>query len=56
MQLTERTRIRNHPERAVPEETAAILSQGSVAHLGSIEDCVPFVIPFTYHYDATLLT
>ena len=23
---------------------------------GFIEDCVPFVIPFTYHYDATLLT
>ena len=52
MQLTERTRIRNHPERAVPEETADILSQGLVAHLGFIEDGVPFVIPFTYHYDA----
>ncbi len=51
MQLTERTRIRNHPERAVPEETAEILSQGLVAHLGFIEDGVPFVIPFTYHYD-----
>ncbi len=52
MQLTERTRIRNHPERAVPEETAEILSQGLVAHLGFIEDGVPFVIPFIYHYDA----
>jgi nitroimidazol reductase NimA-like FMN-containing flavoprotein (pyridoxamine 5'-phosphate oxidase superfamily) len=52
VQLTERTRIRNHPERAVPEETAEILSQGLVAHLGFIEDGVPFVIPFTYHYDA----
>ena len=52
MELTERTRIRNHPERAVPEETEAILTQGLVAHLGFIEDGVPFVIPFTYHYDA----
>ena len=52
MQLTERTRIRNHPERAVPEETTEILSQGMVAHLGFMQDDVPFVIPFTYHYDA----
>ena len=51
MKLTERTRIRNHPERAVPEETADILSQGLVAHLGFIQDDAPFVIPFTYHYD-----
>ena len=51
MKLTERTRIRNHPERAVPEETTEILSNGIVAHLGFIQDDVPFVIPFTYHYD-----
>ena len=51
MKLTERTRIRNHPERAVPEEATEILSDGIVAHLGFIQDDVPFVIPFTYHYD-----
>ena len=51
MKLTERTRIRNHPERAVPEEATEILSDGLVAHLGFIQDEVPFVIPFTYHYD-----
>ena len=51
MKLTERTRIRNHPERAVPEEASDILCQGLVAHLGFIQDDVPFVIPFTYHYD-----
>ena len=51
MKLTERTRIRNHPERAVPAETTEILSNGLVAHLGFIQDEVPFVIPFTYHYD-----
>ena len=53
MKLTERTRIRNHPERAIPEEAADILSQGLVAHLGFIQDQVPHVIPFTYHYDST---
>ena len=52
MKITERTRIRNHPERAVPEETEEILSQGMVAHLGFIQDGAPFVIPFSYHYDA----
>ena len=52
MKLTERTRIRNHPERAVPEETEEILSHGMVAHLGFIQDGIPFVIPFSYHYDA----
>ena len=53
MKLTERTRIRNHPERAVPEESIEILSQGLVAHLGFIQDQFPYVIPFTYHYDST---
>ncbi|MCY4415497.1 MAG: pyridoxamine 5'-phosphate oxidase family protein [Chloroflexi bacterium] len=52
MKITERTRIRNHPERAVPEETKEILSQGMVAHLSFIQDGVPFVIPFSYHYNA----
>ena len=37
------------PSQKRPE---GILSQGLVAHLGFIEDGVPFVIPFTYHYDA----
>ncbi len=52
MKLTERTRTRNHPERAVSEETEDILSQGMVAHLGFVQDGVPFVIPFSYHCDA----
>ena len=51
MRLTERTRIRRHPERAVAKETTEILSQGLVAHLGFIEDDTPFVIPLIYHYD-----
>jgi len=51
LQTSERTRIRNHPERAVPEEASEILSNGMVAHVGFIEDGLPYVIPLTYHYD-----
>ena len=51
MQTSERTRIKNHPERAVPEEAAEILSNGLVAHVGFIEDGLPYVIPLSYHYD-----
>ena len=51
MQKTERTRIRNHPERAVPEQSAEILSQGVVAHVGFVEDGLPYVIPLSNHYD-----
>ncbi len=52
MRLTERTRIKNHPERAVPNEAVEILSAGMVAHLGFVEDGQPYVIPLSYHYDA----
>ena len=48
---TERTQIRNHPERAVPEETEQILADGIVGHVGFVEDGMPYVIPFSYHYD-----
>ena len=51
MQTSERTRIKNHPERAVPEEAAEILSNGLVAHVGFIEDGLPYVIPLSYHYN-----
>ena len=52
LQTSERTRIKNHPERAVPEETSEILSSGMVAHVGFIENGLPYVIPLTYHYDS----
>jgi len=51
VQQTERTRIRNHPERAVPEQASEILAQGMVAHVGFVEDGMPYVIPLSYHYD-----
>lgn len=47
-----RTRIRNHPERAVPDEAADILAQGLVAHVGFIQDNYPYIIPMSYHYRA----
>ena len=47
---SERTRIRNHPERAVPEEATDILAQGLVAHVGFIQDNYPFIKPMSYHY------
>ena len=51
MKVTERTKIRNHPERAVPEEAADILTAGVVAHVGLVKDGQPLVIPLAYHYD-----
>ncbi len=51
MKVTDRTRIKIHPERAVPEEAAEILSAGMVAHVGIVEGNQPLVIPLSYHYD-----
>jgi nitroimidazol reductase NimA-like FMN-containing flavoprotein (pyridoxamine 5'-phosphate oxidase superfamily) len=47
-----RTTMRIHPERAAPDEAAAILSEGVVAHVGFTDGEQPFVIPMTYHFDA----
>lgn len=49
--MSERTRIRRHPESGVPEEAAAIVAEGLVAHVGFCQDGQPFVIPFSYGYD-----
>jgi nitroimidazol reductase NimA-like FMN-containing flavoprotein (pyridoxamine 5'-phosphate oxidase superfamily) len=51
MVVTERTRIRTHPERAVPDEAEAILAAGLVAHVGFVVDGQPVVIPMGYHYE-----
>jgi hypothetical protein len=45
------TTIRQHAERSVPDETARILTQGRVAHVGFVENGMPHVIPFAYHFD-----
>ena len=49
--MNQRTRINRHPERAVTEEAAEILTRGLVAHVGFCQDGQPFVMPFSYHYD-----
>ncbi|MFN8557895.1 MAG: pyridoxamine 5'-phosphate oxidase family protein [Dehalococcoidia bacterium] len=47
-----RAQIRRHPERAlaVPAEAEDILVRALVAHVATVEDGQPFVIPFTYLY------
>src|SRR5260370_33268645 len=47
----DRSRIRRHHDRAVPSEARNILAQGTVAHVGFVQDAQPYDIPFTYHYD-----
>ncbi len=51
MKVTERTTIRIHPEREVPEEAVEILFAGMVAHVGIVGGNQPLVIPLSYHYD-----
>jgi len=49
MVVTDRSRIRTHPERAVTDDAEEILAKGSVAHVGFVVDGQPFVIPMLYH-------
>src|SRR4051812_42989630 len=51
VQVTERTRVRTHPERAVPDEAESILERGMVAHVGFVVDGQPLVIPMGYYYE-----
>ncbi len=47
---TKRSRIRRHPERAVPELAKDILLRGRVAHVAFAIDGQPYVLPMSYHY------
>jgi len=49
--VTDRSRIRTHPERAVPDEAGDILKQGMIAHVGFVADGKPVIIPMGYHYE-----
>jgi nitroimidazol reductase NimA-like FMN-containing flavoprotein (pyridoxamine 5'-phosphate oxidase superfamily) len=49
---TDRTRIRRHADRAVPDRVEEFLRTGRVAHLALVEHGEPRVIPFLYHYEA----
>jgi nitroimidazol reductase NimA-like FMN-containing flavoprotein (pyridoxamine 5'-phosphate oxidase superfamily) len=44
------TKIRQHPERAVPQRAEEFLAEGYVAHVGFQQEGRPYVIPMLYHY------
>lgn len=44
------TKVRQHPERAVPQRAQEFLAEGYVAHVGFEQDGRPYVIPMLYHY------
>lgn len=48
--MTDRTRIRRLPDKAVTDRTVldAILDEGLVAHVGIVDDGQPFVLPVGY--------
>jgi nitroimidazol reductase NimA-like FMN-containing flavoprotein (pyridoxamine 5'-phosphate oxidase superfamily) len=46
------TKVRQHPERAVPQRAQEFLAQGQVAHVGFEHDGRPYVIPMLYQYSA----
>lgn len=49
---TDRTRIRRHADRGVPDQIEEFLRAGMIAHVSYVEKGSPFVIPFLYHYEA----
>jgi uncharacterized protein len=49
---TERTTIRRHPERSVPDEFGAIMEAATVIQVGFCIGGQPHIIPQTYQYDA----
>jgi nitroimidazol reductase NimA-like FMN-containing flavoprotein (pyridoxamine 5'-phosphate oxidase superfamily) len=46
-----RTRIRRHPERAVPDQAEEFLRAGRIAHVAYAVDGQPHIVPFLYYYD-----
>ncbi len=48
---TDRTRIRRHPDRAVPDRIEEFLRAGLIAHIAYVEDGEPRTVPFFYHYE-----
>ncbi len=49
---TDRTRVRRHADRAVPDRVEEFLRTGQIAHVACVENGEPRVIPFLYHYEA----
>jgi hypothetical protein len=48
---TDRTRIRRHPDRAVPDRIEEFLRAGLIAHIAYVEGGEPRTVPFFYHYE-----
>jgi uncharacterized protein len=46
------TKVHQHPERAVPQRAQEFLAEGKVAHVGFVQDGLPYVVPALYHYSA----
>ena len=44
------TTIQQHSERTVPERWQEFLARGRVAHVGFVQDGLPYVIPTLYQY------
>lgn len=53
--IGERSRIRRHPERSMPEIAEEILRAGRVAHVAFAVDGQPYVLPMTYHYEVGMV-
>ena len=49
---TDRTRIRRHSDRAVPERIEEFLLAGHTVHVACVDGGEPRLIPFLYHYEA----
>jgi uncharacterized protein len=49
---TQRTQMRRHPERAVPDRIEEFLRAGLIAHLAYVESGEPRTVPFFYLYEA----
>lgn len=46
------TKVRQHPERAVPDRAQEFLASGTVAHVGFAYEGRPYVIPTLYEYSS----
>ena len=44
------TKVLQHPERAVPQRAQEFLAQGRIAHIGFVQDGLPYVVPTLYQY------
>jgi nitroimidazol reductase NimA-like FMN-containing flavoprotein (pyridoxamine 5'-phosphate oxidase superfamily) len=49
--VTARATLRVHADRGVPDEVAAILADGLVAHVAFVIEGQPFAMPMSYHFD-----